>query len=156
MAHMLDFLRKLLAEPVDGDGVVPPVQRAVAALLVEAARSDGIYGPDEIAAVDHLLGGLFDLTVADAGALRKVGEAAQSNAPDLVRFTRVIKTAMTEAERVAVIEALWAVVLSDGVRHPREDALMRRLAPLIAVSDRDSAFGRQRVIERQGLDDDTA
>jgi uncharacterized tellurite resistance protein B-like protein len=96
-----------------------------------------------------MLSALFDLAAPAAVALRSDGEAAQGAAPDLVRFTRVVKTAMAEPERVAVIEALWAVVLADEVRHPREDALMRRLAPLLAVSDRDSAWARQRVLQQQ-------
>lgn len=156
MAPMLDFLRNLLASPADAPGAVPPVQRAVAALLVEAAHCDGAYETAEKAAVGAMLAAIFDLAAPAAADLRAEGEAAQVDAPDLVRFTRVVKTVLTEAQRVAVMEALWSVVLSDGVRHPREDALMRRLAPLIAVSDRDSALARQRVVARNGDPDASA
>ena len=148
MGHMLDFLRKLLTDSADAPRAVPGPQRAVAALLVEAAHVDGSFDAHERAAVDTLLGALFDLDAAGAARLRAEGEAAQADAADLVRFTRVVKTALDEAERVAVIEALWSVVLADGARHPREDALLRRLAPLLAVSDRDSALARQRVAAR--------
>jgi uncharacterized tellurite resistance protein B-like protein len=153
MVRMLDFLRKLLGDTDDAQGAVPAPQRAVAALLVEAAQSDGGYDAAEMAAVDAMLAALFGLDPAGAKRLRRDGEVAQGGAPDVVRFTRVVKTVLSEQERVAVIEALWAVVMADGVRHPREDALMRRLPPLLAVSDRDSAWARQRVIaHRQAAD----
>lgn len=147
---MLDFLRKLLVDPAADASAVPDPQRAVAALLVEAAHVDGTFDDGERAMVDQMLAALFHLDVAGAARLRAEGEAAQVDAPDLVRFTRVVKTTLDEAERAAVVEALWSVVLSDGERHPREDALLRRLAPLLAVSDHDSARARQRVLAAQG------
>ena len=143
---MLDVFRKLLFEAPDSAPDVPSPQRAVAALLVEAAHSDGTFEDDERRLIDTFLARTFDLDAAGAAALRAEGEADQANASDLVRFTRVIKTALDEDDRVKVLEALWRVVLSDGTRHPREDALLRRLAPLLALSDRHSALARQRVV----------
>lgn len=126
---------------------MPSPQRAVAALLVEAAHVDGHYDAEERALVTALLGTMFGLDPAAAAALRDAGEVDQAAAPDLVRFTRVVKTRLSQADRRAVIEALWSVVLADGQRHPREDALLRRLAPLLGLSDHESAFARQRVID---------
>ncbi len=42
------------------------------------------------------------------------------------------------------MRALWQVVLADGERDHEEDALMRLLASLLGVNDRDSAIARQR------------
>ena len=42
------------------------------------------------------------------------------------------------------MRALWQVVLADGARDAEEDALMRLLASLLGVNDRDSALARQR------------
>ena len=39
--------------------------------------------------------------------------------------------------------ALWQVVLADGERDHEEDALMRLLASLLGVNDRDSAIARK-------------
>lgn len=119
---------------------------AIAALLVEAARADGRMTDDDRHAVQALLADMLDLPPADARALRERGETAQHEAADLVRFTRVIKTALDEGARIALIEALWRVVLVDHHRDPHEDALLRRLAPLLAVSDHDSAAARRRVL----------
>jgi uncharacterized tellurite resistance protein B-like protein len=117
---MLDFLKKLLDAPQGAPAPREP-KEAVAALMVEAAR-----------------------------AACAAGEAAQAQAADLVQFTRVVKTGLSAEERVALLEALWSVVFADGERDPHEDALMRKLAPLIAMTDRESAEARRRVLAAQG------
>jgi len=44
-----------------------------------------------------------------------------------------------------VIGALWQVALADGDRDTQEDTLMRMVANLLGVTDRDSNIARQRV-----------
>jgi len=100
--------------------------------------------------VAHLLEDMLDLPPTDAADLRDRGEAAQAEASDLVRFTRVVKSALDEEERAGLMEALWRIVLIDHHRDPHEDALLRRLAPLLAVSDHDSAAARRRVLRGAG------
>ena len=140
---MIDFLRSLLAAPA-APAQAPDAALAVAALLVEAARADADYTQAEAVTITRFLAEMFGLDPA-AAAARAAGETAQANAADLVRFTRVVKTELAPHERVALIEALWRVVVSDGRRDPHEDALLRKLAPLIAVTDRESAEARRRV-----------
>jgi uncharacterized tellurite resistance protein B-like protein len=150
MWSMRAFWRKLFTDPAPDRS--HPSDVAVAALLVEAARADGDYVDAERALIDRALAGLFDLGPWEAAALRARGEAAQGAAADLWRFTRAVKTGLPQAERLAVLEALWAVALSDGARDPHEDALIRQLAPLLALTDRDSAEARRRVAGRDGAD----
>jgi len=149
---MIDFLRALIESPGGRAAPGPDAGCAVAALLVEAARSDADYDGSERVVIERFLADMFGLDAAAARAMRAAGEAAQADAADLVRFTRVVKTELPPGERIRLIEALWSVVFSDGARDPYEDALLRKLAPLIAVSDRESAEARQRVMARLGLD----
>jgi len=144
---MIDALRNLF-RPENAARSEMPLEVAVAALLVEAARADNVYDADERAAVLRILQEMFDLSPAAAETLHDQGDQTQDTAPDVVRFTRVIKMALTEEERVAFMEALWYVVLIDHERDPHENALLRRLAPLVAVSDHDSAAARRRAIAR--------
>jgi uncharacterized tellurite resistance protein B-like protein len=44
-----------------------------------------------------------------------------------------------------VVRDLWAVVLADGTRDAEENSMMRLLANLLGVNDRDSALARQSV-----------
>ena len=121
-----------------------PADLAMAALLVEAARADEDYAPEEQAMIDRALSQLLGLSPAQARALREQAEPVQAQAADSVRFTRVVKFALEYDERVALIEAMWRVILTDDVRDPHENALMRRLPPLLGVDDPDSHAARQR------------
>jgi uncharacterized tellurite resistance protein B-like protein len=139
---MLDVLRSLFAASAPASQ--PPEPRlAAAALLVEAARADGTYAGDERAAIDRFLAHAFGLDPVAASEARAEGERAQAEAADLVRFTRVLKHGLDHAARMRLMTALWRVVLSDGQRDPHEDALLRKLAPLLALTDHDSAEARR-------------
>jgi uncharacterized tellurite resistance protein B-like protein len=122
---------------------------AIAALLVEAARADEVYLDAEREMIEKVLAERFGLSEEAAGALRVEGEAAQAEAVDLVRFTRVIKDAVPFEERIEVIEAMWRVIYADDDRDHTEAALIRRLAGLLYIPDRDAGMARQRVVDDQ-------
>jgi uncharacterized tellurite resistance protein B-like protein len=144
-----DFLRRLTApepEPLD-DG---DARLALAALLVRVGRADGSYSDPEVRRIERILTSRYGLSPFEAAKLRREAEVLEGEAPDTVRFTRAIKDAVPYEDRMGVIEALWAVVLSDGVRDHEEDALLRLIAPLLGVNDRDSNLARQAVEARRG------
>ena len=118
---------------------------ALTALLVRVARSDNDYSSAEMGLIDQITQDRYGLSAQDAAILRAEAEAMEAQAPDTVRFTRAIKDAVAYDDRVAVIEALWKVVLADGARAKEEDALLRLVTNLLGVSDPDSAMARQRV-----------
>lgn len=130
--------------PVTPEDAAGDLQRAVAALFVEAARADENYEEGEKALIDKSLAAKFSLSPEEAAALRAKGEEAQSAATDIQRFTRRAKE-LSKEEKVALIEGLWEVILSDGERDSFEDTLMRRICGLIYVDDRVSGEARQRV-----------
>ena len=144
-----DFLRRLTApspEPLpDADA-----RLALTALLVRLAKADGDYAASEIARIDKVVAARFGLNVVEAAKLRARAEAVEHDAPDTVRFTKAIKEAVAYDDRAAVIEALWEVALADGERDHQEDALLRMVAPLLGITDQDSALARQRVEARRG------
>jgi len=142
-----DLLKKLVQpepEPLDD----ADARRALTALLVRLARSDSHYAASEIIRIDRIISARYHLDKSAAAALRAEAEQLESEAPDTVRFTRAIKDAVPYDERVGVIEALWEVALADGARDQDEDALVRLVANLLGVNDRDSAMARRRVDQR--------
>ncbi len=144
-----EFLRRLTQaspEPFHDDDA----RLALAALLVRIARSDGNYASDEIERIDRILATRYDLTAQDARSLRHDAEIVEAQAPDTVRFTRTVKEAVAYEERAGVIEALWEVVLADGSRDQEEDSLLRLIADLLGVNDRDSNILRKAVEARLG------
>lgn len=119
-------------------------KQAMAALMVRIAKSDDDYAITECERIEAILSILYNLPSAEAAKLRNQAETLEANAPDTVRFTRAIKDAVPYEGRFEVVRALWQVVLADGERDHEEDALMRLLASLLGVNDRDSAIARQR------------
>jgi uncharacterized tellurite resistance protein B-like protein len=145
MSLKTGFLRRLLMSTGHTDLPPDDARTAIAAVLVMAARADARYEDGEKQVIDSVLGERFGLAADAASQLRAEGEAVEREAIDLYQFTRAIKTAVPFEERVAVIEALWRVVLADGARDPHEDALMRQMVDRLGLSEMDSALARQRV-----------
>lgn len=144
-----ELIRRLTAP---APAPLPPEDErlALAALLVRIARADGDYSEDERQRIGRILATRYGLSPFEAPKLRAEAEALEAEAPDTVRFTRAIKDAVPYEAREGVIEALWEVVLADGRRDYEEDALLRLVAPLLGVNDRDSNLLRQRVEARRG------
>lgn len=141
---MFANILRALAQP-EPDRLGPQdAQLALAALLVRVARADDSYSDAEAARIDRVLAQDFALPPAAATALRARAEALEAEAPDTVRFTRALKAAVPVDDRAALLTAMWAVALADGARDADEDTLIRTVAPLLGLTDVDSALARQR------------
>jgi uncharacterized tellurite resistance protein B-like protein len=117
---------------------------AIAALMVIAAHADHSYGDDERGQIERVLSARYGLDATAARRLREDGEAAEAAALDLYKFTSLIKRDIPHEERASVLEALWRVVLADGVREAHEDAFMRRVTDLLGIDPRESVDARRR------------
>jgi len=124
---------------------------AAAALLVEAAVLDGTFDDAERTTVTALLKNRFDLNDTEAADLLLHAEEANENSIELYSLTRTVKDQFDPDERVGMIEMLWEVAYADGVLHDYESNLVRRLAGLLYVTDRDSGDARKRVLAKLGL-----
>lgn len=142
---MLNSLLRILNGESTAPLPEPDSRMALAALLVRVARSDGDYAKVEIAMIDRVLGENFGLSPFEAGQLRREAEELEAEAPDTVRFTRAIKDGVPYEDRIQVIEALWRVVLVDGHRDHEESGLLRLVADLLGINDRDNNIARKRV-----------
>jgi uncharacterized tellurite resistance protein B-like protein len=128
----------------------PEARLALGALLVRLARADEVYSEDEALRIDRVLATRYGLSAFAATALRRDAEILETEAPDTVRFTRALKQAVPLEDRMGLLQALWSVALADGARSAEEDALIRLVANLLGISDRDSAVARQAVEKDQG------
>lgn len=139
-----DFLKRL-NDPAPAQLPDSDARLALTALLVRVARSDNDYSTAERARIQSIVKNRYGLDDAGRDALLTDAETLESEAPDTVRFTRSIKDAVAYEDRLAVVEALWQVVLADGARAKEEDALLRLVANLLGITDMDSAQARKRV-----------
>lgn len=147
---MFDTLLRRLMAPAPTR--LPDVEAhlALAALLVRIARTDGDYASVEVARIDRVLAERFSLSPFEAAKLRADAEVLEAEAPDTVRFTRALKEAVAIEDRVGLMQALWAVALADGGRGADEEQVLRLVASLLGLTDRESALARQ-AVERGGV-----
>ena len=152
---MINRIKALILGGEDGDAVplsaADGTQVAAVALLVEAAVMDGEFDAEERRTIARLLGDRFGLDGARVEDLIAAGEEAVERSNQLYAFTRVVKQGFDFDERVRMIEMLWEVAYADGELHDYEASLVRRVAGLIHVADRDSGAARKRVLARLGL-----
>jgi uncharacterized tellurite resistance protein B-like protein len=123
---------------------------ALALLLIEVARSDDRVEAREQSIIEQALARRFGLDRSQVTRLMKAAEEGAIKATDLHHFTQVVVRNFNEAERIGVIEMLWDVAYSDGILTGDEDALIRRVAGLIYVSDWERGEAKQRVTQRLG------
>lgn len=153
MIRRLKALFEGVGERPDGVSGAPghdELEVAAAALLVEAALMDGRFGANERADVNALLRTRFGLDARDADLLILEAEKAVAETNQLYAFTRIVKDRYGPADRLRMIEMLWEVVYADGKLHDFEANLVRRVAGLLYVSDRDSGLAKQKVLAKRG------
>lgn len=110
----------------------PDARLALGALMVRVAKSDHVYRVEEISQIDRLLATFNDLNPVEAAQLRATCERLESHAPDTASFAALIRDTVDKQHRLAALEAMWRVVLADGVRQPEQ---------LVVVDDVRKALG---------------
>ena len=151
---MIDRILKLIKGTPDTqipDSKPDQLRLAVAALLIEAACRDDDFEQEERYAIESLVADKFKLSKEETHTLIEGAHAAQKNSSQLYGFTRGMVERMEYEERLHLIEMLWDVAYADGVLDPNEDALIRRIAGLIYVTDQDRGAARRRVMHRRAI-----
>jgi uncharacterized tellurite resistance protein B-like protein len=116
------------------------------ALLVEIALSDGVYANIEAEKIREIIRTTFSLTGEMASRLLEEAEFRAERAADQQGFTRVVKKLPLE-ERERLVENLWRVAYADGEESPDEEAMVRKLADLLAVDPRTSRLARRKAAD---------
>lgn len=147
---MIKRLRDFLAGQATPNASAGPdeLQLAVAALLIEAARMDDDFNAAERGTIERLLTGRYHLPEAELRELMEAAAQAVRDSTQFFPFTRQIVQKISPEDRVHILEMMWEVAYADGVLDPHEDALLRRIAGLIHVSDQDRGAARKRAVEK--------
>ena len=152
---MLKYLKDALLQSNKGEQVsekiTDPVKLASAALLARAAWLDGKLDAAEETALNRLMVERFSINEKEAQAIITEATEDVDNGNDIYKYTKIVRNSFDNAERVALMEMLWEIVYSDGELHDFESTLMRRLAGLLYVDDRESGAARKRALEKLGI-----
>lgn len=124
---------------------------AAAALMVEVATQDGEFDDAERYVIESILTGKLGLSDADAKELLHMAEDKQSQSIQILSFTKEIKNHFDDEGRAHIMEMLWNVVFADGEEDVYESNLMRRIAGLLYISDKQSGEIRKKVMQENNL-----
>lgn len=144
------FLSEMGGEPADGPTRHSEAELhvAAAAMLIEAAMMDGAIDERERERIAALIERHFGIQRAEVDQIVARGESKQDASVDIYSFLRVVNAHFDYEERVQLIEMLWDVAYADGDLHDHEANLVRRVAGMLGVEDRDSGAARKRVLAR--------
>jgi uncharacterized tellurite resistance protein B-like protein len=149
LKQLFDRIAPPASNPAGGD-VEPRLRLATAVLLVEVMRADGHFGPAEQAAVREALVEKFELAPDEAGRLVELATSTAKEATDLFGFTTRLNERFTDAQKLRMVELMWAVAYADGHLADHERHLMWRVADLLHVPQAAYALARQRAAAGEG------
>lgn len=144
--RLLDFLTGS-AQPVPAKKA-KDFELAVTALLIEAERMDDRFDASERAMIEHVLAAKFKMSPAEVQELIAAAEKAVRDATQLFPFTQKIVKTMPPDDRHHILELMWKVAYADGTLDPHEDMLLRRIAGLLHIPDRERGLARQSALEK--------
>ena len=130
-----DLFDSLNAAPPAGSASagLHQVQLATAVLLVEVMRADASLHGDERRAVLDTLASRFALSADERDRLLELASDTARRSHDLHSFTNVLNEQYTDAQKLAVVEAMWQVAFADGHLAAHEQHILWRVADLLHV-----------------------
>ncbi|WP_323767766.1 TerB family tellurite resistance protein [Marinovum sp.] len=133
------------------NGEAPPAKplpeldaaHALGALLVRVAKADRAYLFEELEQIDRILAHRNGLNAVAAAKLRAECERLETAVPETPEFVAKLREGVDYEERRKIAEAMWAVVIADGVREEHEVALVELIEDMLGVSSDHSLEARQ-------------
>ncbi|MEO1680116.1 MAG: TerB family tellurite resistance protein [Pseudomonadota bacterium] len=118
-------------------------RHALAGLMVRLAKADGEYAVAEIGLIDRTLQATYELDPVGAAKLRAEAEKLAALAPPDGRFAEMVCARCDPAQRVAVLTALWRVMLADGHVGPGESGYLTATADRLGLSADERAMAER-------------
>lgn len=101
---------------------------AIFAMAGKIAKADGRVSPEEIALVDDVIKSKMELDEEDRKAAIEMFNAAKSDEHDIDDYARLYAAGQDDGEvREIVYRMLFDIAHADGVFHPSEEQILRRL-----------------------------
>jgi len=111
---------------------------------VRVAKSDSEYQISEISLIDRILARLYQHNAVEAAKIRATCERLHAAAPDSDTFAKLIRETTGIDERLAALDALWEVVLADGIQNEEEFRIVEEARAAMGLSFIDSQKSRER------------
>ena len=141
---MLERLTALFARKTPPPEALPEpdARLALGTLLVRVAMADKAYLFEEIEQIDRILGEAYDLSPIEAAKMRATCERLAFSVESDQHMIDLIRDAVDYEHRLEKVQALWRVVLADGITDERETALVDLVEDQLGVARPDSEAAR--------------
>lgn len=145
MPTIFDRLTRFFSGEEPHELPLPPVDaaHALGALLVRVAKADHAYLFEELEQIDRILAHRNGINPVQAAKMRAECERLEAAVDDTPGFVEKLREAVDYEDRRKIAEALWAVVIADGVREEHEVALVEIIEDMLGVSESHSREARE-------------
>ncbi len=120
---------------------------ATAALMIEMMLDDGEVHDAEVNVLIEKLQQTFELNIKETTELYNLAREEVKEAVDYHQFTSLIAKNFSQAQKIQVIENLWAIAYADNELDQYEELMVRRIADLIYVSHSDFMKAKHKIKE---------
>ncbi|WP_299925858.1 TerB family tellurite resistance protein [uncultured Pelagimonas sp.] len=120
----------------------PDAKLALGTLLVRVAMADKAYLFEEIEQIDRILSKAYDLNPIEAAKMRATCEKIAFSIENDSEMAQLIRDNVEYDHRREKVEALWQVVIADGISDERETALVDLIEKVLGVNAEDSEAAR--------------
>lgn len=129
----------------------PDAELALGALLVRVAKADREYVLEEISLIDRILARLYQHNAIEAAKVRATCEKLHAAAPETDTFGKLIRETTGLEERLSAMDALWEVVLADGLQREGELRIVEDARKAMGLSVVDSQAAREKALQKMGI-----
>ena len=135
-------------EPKESD-----LKLAAATLMFEVISSDGRIDQVELIYMGDILRREFKLNDEDLDELFKIAKDSAYRATSLQGFTRQICDHWGNSKRMKLLEYLWVLALADERIDPHERHLVRKVAGLLYLNEKQIMQSRENAKRQLGISD---
>lgn len=121
---------------------------AAGVLLLEAAHVDNDCSDDELEHIVATLKEKFGLSEQCTIELLELSHRGRDQAVDLWQFTNQVNQQFSVAEKKAVMEDVWRIILLDGRLEKHEDHFAHKLANLLRLNHKQLIDAKLRAREQ--------
>lgn len=115
----------------------PDARLALGTLLVRVAMADNAYLFEEVEQIDRILATAYGLRPLDAAKMRATCERLALELPKDTDLAALVREGVSYEHRLEKAEALWRVVLADGLADARETELVELIETQLGIAPED-------------------
>ena len=153
---MFEFLKKVVNPVSDDSGKTGEnkfqLQVSVCILLVDIAKIDGDFSSEEKKKILSILQNDFDVDEQNIDGMIAKAEDFLKKEDSIYDFTQVINKNLDNDDKYELLKNLWRLVYADHNKDIYEEHLVKKIAGLLDLDNRDVIAARLAVKDESKID----